>query len=179
MNSSASGFEMHESQSLTLEVTQAIERLKLLVFDFDGVFTDNLVFVFQDGSEAVRCSRADGIGLRKLEQLGIEPIILSTETNPVVTARATKLNIACIQSCEDKRVELLELARLRKIDLAEIGFVGNDVNDLTCLALVGLPIVVADAHPEVVPLAKLVTRLNGGSGAVREICDLIEGVRCQ
>jgi YrbI family 3-deoxy-D-manno-octulosonate 8-phosphate phosphatase len=153
---------------------ETIRKNRLVAFDFDGVFTDNMVYVLQDGLEAVRCNRSDGIGLQKLKKLGIETVIISTESNPVVSARAQKLQIRCFQNCEDKRKTLESVARELGISLDEVAFVGNDINDRACLTGVGLPIVVHDAHPDVRPLAAYRTRANGGHGAVREICDLFE-----
>ena len=155
---------------------ECIRLIRLVAFDFDGVFTDNMVYVSQDGSEAVRCFRGDGIGLRKLEQLGIETIIISTETNPVVSMRSRKLGIRCVQGCEDKRAALEAIIQEMSLSLAQVAFVGNDVNDLPCLTCVGLPIVVQDAHPDVIPHARYQTRARGGHGAVREVCDLFERV---
>jgi YrbI family 3-deoxy-D-manno-octulosonate 8-phosphate phosphatase len=151
--------------------------LRLMVFDFDGVFTDNMVYVFEDGREAVCCSRSDGIGLRRLESAGVELMIVSTEVNPVVSFRAAKLKIACMQGVEDKLTALTRLTGERGIDLSMVGFVGNDINDRQCLARVGLPVVVADSHPEVLQLAYYRTVAVGGRGAVREICDLVAEAR--
>jgi len=133
-----------------------------------------MVYVLQDGSEAVRCNRSDGIGLQKLKKLGIETVIISTEANPVVSARARKLKIRCLQDCEDKRTTLESIVRESSISLDEVAFVGNDINDLECLTHVGLPIVVHDAHQDVIALARYQTKNPGGCGAVREICDLFE-----
>lgn len=151
-----------------------IPRIRLVAFDFDGVFTDNMVYVLQDGSEAVRCCREDGIGLEKLKQLGIETIIISTESNSVVSARARKLKIRCEQDCRNKRTVLEKVISELGISLAEVAFVGNDVNDLPTLTCVGLPIVVRDAHQDVVCHARYQTNKPGGHGAVREVCDLFE-----
>jgi YrbI family 3-deoxy-D-manno-octulosonate 8-phosphate phosphatase len=153
---------------------EIISNIRLVAFDFDGVFTDNMVYVLQDGTEAVRCYRSDGLGLQKLEQLGIETVIISTEANPVVSARARKLKIRCIQDCRDKRAALESIAEESGISLAEVAFVGNDINDLPCLRCVALPIVVHDAHPDVVAHALYQTKRPGGYGAVREVCDLFE-----
>ena len=155
---------------------EAIGKVRLVAFDFDGVFTDNMVYVYQDGSEAVRCNRSDGIGLQKLKKLGIETVIISTESNPVVSARAQKLKIRCFQNCKDKRKTLESFAQEMNVSLAEVAFVGNDINDLSCLTCVGFPVVVQDAHPDVISLARYRTRAHGGHGAVREICDLFEQV---
>ena len=153
---------------------EMIRCIRLVAFDFDGVFTDNMVYVFEDGREAVRCFRSDGIGLHKLKKLGIETVIISTEANPVVSARAHKLKIRCIQDCQDKRAVIEDLVHDQGIGLGEVAFVGNDVNDLSCLECVGLPIVVQDAHQDVVPFARYQTKNPGGRGAVREVCDLFE-----
>lgn len=151
-----------------------VRGIRLVAFDFDGVFTDDMVYVLQDGTEAVRCFRGDGIGLQKLARLGIEAVIISAETNPVVTARAAKLKIRCIQDVGDKRAVLEGLAREIGIAMSKVAFVGNDINDLAVLRCVGLPIVVKNAHPDVTQHAIYQTRCSGGHGAVREVCDLVE-----
>jgi 3-deoxy-D-manno-octulosonate 8-phosphate phosphatase (KDO 8-P phosphatase) len=159
------------------DIEEIICRIRLVAFDFDGVFTDNMVYVFEDGAEAVRCFRSDGIGLQKLKKWDIETIIISTEANPVVSARARKLKISCIQDCQDKLAVLKDIAQEKNITLNEVAFVGNDINDLSCLECVALPIVVQDAFQEVVPTALYQTQRPGGHGAVREICDLFEKYR--
>lgn len=155
--------------------------IRVVVFDFDGVFTDNTVYVSEDGHETVRCWRGDGIGLRALERAGLTPLILSTEVNPVVRARAEKMRVRCIQGVENKLSSLETLVRELGVILGQIAYVGNDVNDADCLRVVGFPIVVQDAHPAVVPLARYQTQTRGGYGAVREVCDLfvqIFGAAC-
>jgi YrbI family 3-deoxy-D-manno-octulosonate 8-phosphate phosphatase len=154
-----------------------LRQIRLIAFDFDGVFTDNAVYVSEDGAEAVRCVRSDGFGLQALTALGVATVIISTETNPVVAARSRKLAVKCIQGCDDKRAALERFAAELSISLRETAFVGNDINDLECLRIVGLPIVVADAHEDVAPHAVYRTITPGGHGAVREICDLIAAVK--
>lgn len=156
-----------------------LAQLRLVAFDFDGVFTDNTVYVFQDGQEAVRCWRSDGLGLARLKQLGLGLVILSTETNPVVTERSRKLGIECKQGLDDKRAALEELMRTRGLERREVAFVGNDVNDTGCLEYAGMPIVVQDAHPAVLAHARYRTSARGGFGAVREVCDLIAEAMAQ
>jgi len=104
-------------------------------------------------------------------------IIISGETNPVVTARSRKLAVRCIQGCDDKRAALQAVVGELGLSLSETAFVGNDINDLDCLQAVGLPMVVADAHEDVVPYAVFQTTTRGGHGAVREVCDLIAAVQ--
>lgn len=156
---------------------ECIRKIRLVAFDFDGVLTDNMVYVHGDGSETVRCYRGDGIGLRKLERLGIEVVIVSSELTPVVSVRSRKLGVRCFQTSGDKYDELRTIA-VEQLGLTMdlVAFVGNDLNDLPCLKAVGLPIVVQDAHPDVIPYAKYRTRLQGGHGAVREICDMFERI---
>jgi len=144
-----------------------------LVLDFDGVFTDDRVIVFQDGSEAVICHRGDGYGLSRLKAAGIQVLVLSTETNPVVQARCQKLQLECYQGLEDKKTFLLDVLRERRIDPAQVVFVGNDLNDLDCMRMVGCAVAPADAHPSVLAAADVVLQSQGGYGAVRELCDML------
>ena len=160
----------------TKSFKEKLRAIKLIAFDFDGVFTDNTVYVSQDGTESVRCFRGDGLGLSKLERAGIATAIISTETNPVVEARSRKLGIRCIKGCADKAAALKDLADELRLSMTQIAFVGNDINDLECLQMAGLPIVVKDAHPDVLAAAAYRTNTPGGRGAVREICDLFAKV---
>jgi len=150
-----------------------LAQIHLAVFDFDGVFTDNRVWTNERGEESVACWRGDGMGLRRLDEVGVDYLILSTETNEVVGARARKIGSACVQAVEDKVPVLRDEAARRGVSLAETAYVGNDANDAGCLEVVGLPVVPADAWPEVVPLAGLVLERRGGYGCVREFCDAV------
>jgi D-sedoheptulose 7-phosphate isomerase len=151
--------------------------ISLVVFDFDGVMTDNRVRVHQSGDEAVWCHRGDGLGIARLREAAFDVIVLSTETNPVVTARCRKLNIQAIQSCDDKLTALQRFAAERDLSAGQIAYVGNDINDLACMEWVGWPIAVADAVPSVRAAAKWVTHLPGGGGAVREVADRLVAAR--
>jgi 3-deoxy-D-manno-octulosonate 8-phosphate phosphatase (KDO 8-P phosphatase) len=148
-----------------------LRRVRLLVFDFDGVMTDNTVLVLEDGREGVLCNRSDGLGIGMLREAGLEMLVMSKERNPVVAARCRKLSLACMQGVDDKSSALLREVESRGLTPDEVAYVGNDVNDVACLRLVGVPIVVADAWEEARRAAKYVTTLPGGRGAVREVCD--------
>ena len=150
-----------------------LRSVQLVLFDFDGVFTDNTVIVSQDGTESVRCWRSDGLGLSRISQLGVQSFIISTEANPVVTARARKLKLPCKQNIADKAAAILETCRELGINPQQTMFVGNDINDIPGFKVVGIPVAVADAYPEVYPHVLFRTEKPGGFGAVREICDLI------
>lgn len=165
------------ADGLSAGTLAALRRLRLIAFDFDGVFTDNMVYISHDGIESVRCSRADGFGLRRLDQIGVSYVIISTETNAVVARRAEKLKIQCFHGCDDKAAVLEQVMRTAKVTAEETAFVGNDINDLGCLGMVGVPIAVSDAYPEVLAVARLRTTRKGGQGAVREICDLVATVK--
>jgi YrbI family 3-deoxy-D-manno-octulosonate 8-phosphate phosphatase len=149
------------------------EHIALLVLDFDGVLTDNRVWVDQEGREMIAANRSDSLRLNYLRRAGVDVMVLSTEINPVVAARCQKMGIPYIQGRWDKADALHEIAAERQIDLADVVYVGNDVNDLPCFPLVGCAVAVADAYPEVTAQADLVLTRRGGYGAVREICDLI------
>jgi 3-deoxy-D-manno-octulosonate 8-phosphate phosphatase (KDO 8-P phosphatase) len=131
------------------------------------------VYVSQEGVESVRCWRSDGLGLSKLRGIGVAAVIVSTESNPVVTVRANKLNTPCKQGIDDKAVAVLDVCRDFGIDPALAMFVGNDINDIPAFKTVGLPVAVADAYPEVDPHVLFRTKRAGGFGAVREVCDLV------
>lgn len=154
------------------DLKERIRCIRLIVFDFDGVMTDNAVYIFEDGREAVRCSRGDGMGITLLRKQGFAMTVLSTEENPVVSARCRKLKLPCIQGCADKPTAFRQMLAERGLQPAEAAFMGNDVNDFGCLTLAGLAIVPGDAHPAVLPLAHWRTANKGGQGAVREVCDL-------
>jgi YrbI family 3-deoxy-D-manno-octulosonate 8-phosphate phosphatase len=154
-----------------------LSRIRFVVFDFDGVFTDNRVWTNEHGEESVACWRGDAHGLRRLEEVGVDHLIISTEVNRAVGARARKIRAACIQGVEDKPPVLREEVARRGLTLEETAYLGNDVNDAGCLEIVGLPVTPADAWPEVVPLAKLVLERRGGYGCVRELCDAVWAAR--
>jgi YrbI family 3-deoxy-D-manno-octulosonate 8-phosphate phosphatase len=147
--------------------------IDLIVYDFDGVMTDNRVIVFQDGTEAVIVNRADGLGVERLRALGIPQLILSTETNSVVGARAAKLGLEVIASCKDKKIALKNYCDQNDYDLQKVVYVGNDLNDLEVMKIVGFSIAPVDAHPDIKSLAKLVTKTKGGEGVIRELSDII------
>ncbi len=144
-----------------------------VVTDFDGVHTDDSVLVGQGGEEFVRVSRSDGMGVGRLRAAGVPVLILSTETNPVVSARARKLGVDVEQGSADKAATLAAWASERGIPLERIAYLGNDVNDLGCLELVGWPIAVPGAHPEVLTAARIVLAAPGGAGAVRELAEAV------
>jgi YrbI family 3-deoxy-D-manno-octulosonate 8-phosphate phosphatase len=147
--------------------------VRFAVFDFDGVFSDNRVWTNDRGEESVACFRGDTMGLRRLDEVGVEYLILTSETNDAVAARARKMRADCIKGIEDKLPVLRAEVKRRGVSLAETSYVGNDVNDAECLAAVGLPVVPADAWAEVVPLAQIVLTRAGGHGCVREFCDAV------
>ncbi|MBT3994679.1 MAG: HAD hydrolase family protein [Chloroflexi bacterium] len=152
--------------------TIQIENVKAIAFDFDGVFTDNRVYVMQNGEEAVVCDRSDGMGISMLRAAGVPMVIISTEINPVVAARGAKLRLKVLQGIDDKLPTLKKWASDNDLVLDQLAFVGNDINDVECLAGVGLGVVVADAYPVAVAASDMRLTQNGGRGAVREIADL-------
>lgn len=171
--------DTHDDLQMAREIGQHSEAreypwpLEAVVFDFDGVHTDDFVYVDQDGVESVRVKRGDGLGIGMLKDAGVTLLILSTEKNPVVSARAKKLGVEAITGQSNKAVALESWLKKNSLDPSQVAYVGNDVNDRGCLQMVGWPIVVKDAHPEVRLLARLTLESPGGQGAVRELADLV------
>ncbi len=150
------------------------ERVDLVVFDFDGVLTDNRVWVGEDGTEMIAANRGDSLGLaavRDTTRIGL--MVLSKEVNPVVAARCRKIRIPYQQGIDDKTAALRAVLAECQVDPANVVFVGNDINDVPCFPLVGCAVVPADAEPEALHQADLVLTRRGGHGAVRELCDLL------
>jgi YrbI family 3-deoxy-D-manno-octulosonate 8-phosphate phosphatase len=144
-----------------------------LVTDFDGVHTNDTAILSVDGSEHVQVSRSDGMGVSLLRSTGIPMLILSTEANPIVSARAKKLGVDVLQGITNKAEALTAWMSANRLDPSRVAYVGNDVNDLPAMALVGWPIAVADARTEALGAARIVLSSKGGQGAVREVCDLV------
>jgi len=150
------------------------QRVSLLVMDFDGVMTDDRVWVNQDGVEMIAASRADGLGLERLRQLaGIQALVLSKERNPVVAARCRKLNVPLLQGQDDKAQSLKDHLTKNGVPCQEVVFVGNDINDLACFPLVGWSVVPSNALSSVKRQADMILQRAGGFGAVREICEML------
>ena len=144
-----------------------------VVTDFDGVHTDDTASITADGDERVTVSRGDGLGVRLLREAGIPVLILSTEKHKVVAARAAKLRVDVLHGVEDKGAALAEWAASTGIALERIAYVGNDINDLACLEMVGWPIAVPGSHESVLSVARVVLTHRGGAGAVRELAERV------
>ena len=153
----------HQNVSLT--------DIDAFVFDFDGVLTNNLVHLGEDGSEWVSCSRADGLAFDVLRRLQKPAYILSTEKNPVVTARAKKLQVPVLQGVVNKVDALVSLSEAKGFDLSRVLYVGNDLNDFHVMQICGYAMCPADAHPRIKELATVVLACNGGRGVVRELLE--------
>ena len=145
--------------------------IKLLVYDFDGVMTDNKLYLDQEGREMVQVSRADGLGVSEIHKLGIEQIILSSEENPVVSIRAQKLGLNCLQGVKDKGRTLAEFCNEHSISLDEVAYVGNDINDLKAMRMVGKTFCPADAHQVIKDFSSHILKTQGGGGVARELLD--------
>ncbi len=149
---------------------------KLLIFDFDGVLTDNKVYVGEDGKEMVGCWRTYGLALEAISKVGIPSFIVSRETNAVVKARATKLHIPVLQAVLNKREAVLSVAADRHVSAAQILFVGNDLNDLDAMSACGMSACPSDSHPRILKAATVVLETKGGAGVVREVAEKLLGI---
>jgi YrbI family 3-deoxy-D-manno-octulosonate 8-phosphate phosphatase len=151
------------------------EKIDLVICDFDGVITDNRVWVDQDGTESVAAYRSDSIRIRELREQGIDVMIISSEPNRVVEARAKKMGVEAIHGVglyEKGRV-MREVLEQKNVPSENVIYIGNDLNDLPCFEIAGWSVAVADAYPDVIRSADFVLSKAGGHGALRELCDLI------
>ncbi|MFF8591248.1 cytidylyltransferase domain-containing protein [Streptomyces sp. NPDC015220] len=146
-----------------------------VVLDFDGTQTDDRVLIDSDGREFVSVHRGDGLGIAALRRSGLKLLILSTEQNPVVAARARKLKLPVLHGIDHKDLALKQWCEEQGITPERVLYVGNDVNDLPCFDLVGWPVAVASAHDVVRGAARAVTTVPGGDGAIREIAGWLLG----
>jgi YrbI family 3-deoxy-D-manno-octulosonate 8-phosphate phosphatase len=152
------------------------ERIDLIVTDFDGVITDNRVWTDENGKETVVASRSDSMHIRELRERGVEVIILSSEPNPVVRARAAKMGmVEAVHGIDirGKGQAFRKILAQRGVDAANVAYIGNDLNDLPCFEIAGWAVAVADAYPEVRRAADWVLKTPGGRGALREVCDMV------
>jgi YrbI family 3-deoxy-D-manno-octulosonate 8-phosphate phosphatase len=148
--------------------------ISLLIYDFDGVLTDNNVLVSEDGKEYVFCNRSDGLAIKKIKEMGLIQLIISTEKNNIVSARASKIDIPVIQGVENKREILLEYCKKYSINIKETLYIGNDINDIEAMLSVGFPVCPSDAYPEIKKIAKLILPISGGKGVIRELLNHIK-----
>lgn len=149
--------------------------IKIIICDFDGVVTDNLVLTDENGRETVSASRSDSMHIKALREKGIDMLILSSEPNPVVMARAKKMGVEAIHNVgmQDKGRVMREVLDRKNVKAENVVYIGNDLNDLPCFEMAGWSVAVADAYPEVIRAADHVLRKTGGHGAIRELCELV------
>lgn len=166
-----------EITEVSPEVVEKAKLIRFIAFDFDGVFTDGMVYTDQNGVESVRCSRRDGLALvNMIPAAGIHACIISKEKNPIVEARARKMQIPCYQGVHgagDKRAVFVDAVEKQGLTLAQAAFMGDDINDLSALEAAGLSVAVWDAHPLVRRSANLVTSSRGGQHAIRELIEIV------
>lgn len=156
------------------EVRQRARKVRLAAFDVDGVLTDGKLIYAADGSESKAFNTQDGFGMKLLRENGIEVALVTARESAVVTARARELGLRHLyQGQRDKLASLTHLSKALSIGLDAVVYAGDDLLDLACMEKVGLSVAVANAHPLVRARAHWVTRVAGGDGAVREVCDLL------
>ena len=147
---------------------------KIIFYDFDGVMTDNKVYLDQKGNEMVRLSRADGLGVNKIKSLGVLQIIISSEKNPVVSMRAKKLGLQVFQSVSKKASLLKDICSQNNVPLSDVAFVGNDINDKEAMEISGYKFCPADSHQIIKKLSDHIFLSKGGNGVIRELYDFLK-----
>lgn len=143
--------------------------IELIVYDFDGVMTNNKVLVNEMGIESVFVNRSDGYAVSQIKKMGITQIILSTEKNNVVVKRGEKLDIEVLYGIDDKKRALIRYCKDNNIELEKVMFIGNDLNDYECMKIVGVKGCPADAENEIIEISDWISKRNGGDGVIREL----------
>ena len=167
------GRSNNNTNSFPDALNRQLDKLKLVIVDFDGTMTDNKVIVDQDGREQVVCNRSDGWGVRLLKNKGIEVVCLTSEQNSVVLRRCEKLEIKCYNGVLEKGMKISEICEKSGVLPEETAFIGNDINDIPALKLVGVPVVVQDAHRDAKMHSKIVLNRCGGDGVLQEFAELL------
>lgn len=147
--------------------------IDLIIYDFDGVMTNNTVIIDQNGNESIIVNRSDGLAISEIKKYNIKQIIISTEKNPIVQRRAEKLNIPCINAVENKKTVVEYYINDLNIDKNKVIYVGNDINDLESMQFVGLPVAPLDAHESIKKICKFITKSKGGDGVIRDLLDIL------
>ncbi|NEO35088.1 MAG: HAD-IIIA family hydrolase [Moorea sp. SIOASIH] len=156
------------------ELQARLSQVKLLALDVDGVMTDGGLYYTESGEELRKFNVKDGMGIKLLQKTGIEVAVITNSSCRATRHRVQKLGIKySFFAVEDKLAVLKELCEQLSLSLSQVAYVGDDVIDLSVLRAVGCPLTVADAMPENRDCAVYVTRLVGGQGGVREICELL------
>ncbi len=151
-----------------------ISSIRLVAFDIDGVFTDGRFYLSDDGVESKAFNTQDGYGVRRLLDSGIAVAVISGRKSEAVARRMSELGVRyVVQACRDKVAALDEIAKTEGIPVSKCAYVGDDIPDLPLLNHAGISIAVANAVPDVHDQCDYSTSYPGGSGAVREVCELI------
>jgi 3-deoxy-D-manno-octulosonate 8-phosphate phosphatase (KDO 8-P phosphatase) len=163
---------------ITSDLAENFKQIKLLVCDIDGVFSDGRIYLGNDGEELKAFHTKDGFGIKALIASGVEVAVITGRKSNLVYNRMQALNVThIIQGQEDKLPALKTIAKEQKLSFEQIAYIGDDMPDLACINYVGVGVAVKDAHPSVIQQADYITHINGGFGAVRELCDTI--MQCQ
>lgn len=156
------------------ELYEKLKKVKLLAMDVDGTLTDAGMYFTENGEASKRFSTRDGMGVVLLRKAGIDSAIITSENSRIVEARAQKLAIEhVILGSHNKEFALKELCRKLKLDLEEIAYIGDDVNDAYAMRIVGISACPADSVDYIKNIANYLCKANGGYGAVREFAELI------
>ena len=149
------------------------KKIDVIIYDFDGVMTDNRVVTFEDGREGIIANRGDGLAISKIKSKGITQVIVSTEFNDVVKVRARKIGIPVLHKIRDKKKAVMEYCKQNGYSLKKTVYIGNDINDLEIMKIVGIPLCPSDAHPSIKRISKYTLNTKGGEGVIREFADLM------
>tara|TARA_Y100000590_G_scaffold456625_2_gene607571 strand:+ start:6931 stop:7422 length:492 start_codon:yes stop_codon:yes gene_type:complete len=150
------------------------KKLKLIVYDFDGIMTNNKVLIDVFNNEYVQVNRSDGLAISEIKKMNIDQIIISSEKNNLVKSRAKKLNIKCFNNVDNKKIVLQKYCKKNKIDLSSVMYLGNDINDLMAMSIVGYKFCPKDSSKEIIKISDKVLKSKGGDGVIRELFDYLK-----
>lgn len=159
---------------LSKVISSKLSKLKMVIFDVDGVFTDGTILRDEAGNEQRRFSVLDGHGVSRLRSIGLIVGVVSREPSEITRSRMEKLNMDEIHvGSKDKSVTLKEILTRRNLDASNVAFMGDDIPDLSAFSEVGIKLAPANAQPQILNQADWISNARGGNGAVREACEVI------
>tara|TARA_Y100000588_G_scaffold238535_1_gene252237 strand:+ start:4964 stop:5485 length:522 start_codon:yes stop_codon:yes gene_type:complete len=159
-----------------VKVVFEYHQIDVVIFDFDGVLTDNRVIIDQSGQESVVCNRADGLAFDVLRAVGLPTYIVSTETVPLAQVRGRKLQVPVLLGVKNKLEALHKLTTENDFSLKKTLYAGNDLNDYYAMKECGIRVCPADSHAEIKAISDVVLEARGGEGVAREIIEVVLGI---
>ena len=153
-----------------------LNQIKIIFSDFDGVLTDNKVYLNEEGLESVLLNRSDGLAVQILKKNNIKILVVSTESNIVVSKRCKKINVECHQSIENKEIFIKDYLSNQNLNKENCIYIGNDLNDYSAMKIFKNTFCPSDSHKLIKSIATKILKCKGGDGVLMEIIENIDGI---